>query len=68
MLIVQRAFSLLVQGMEGLILGSCLLCTIPVDAMKVTPLYFAFPVVGAFGYAVSVFFAYRLFQDMKKGV
>ena len=49
------------------IIGSCLLCTIPPNAMETTPLFFAFPVVGSIGYVVSVFFAYSLYKNMKKG-
>jgi len=51
----------------ALFIGSCLLCTIPPNAMETTPLFFAFPVVGSIGYVVSVFFAYSLYKNMKKG-
>ena len=51
----------------ALFIGSCLLCTIPPNAMETTPLFFAFPVVGSIGYVVSVFFAYSLYKSMKKG-
>ena len=51
----------------ALFIGSCLLCTISPTAMEVTPLFFAFPVVGSIGYVVSVFFAYSLYKNMKKG-
>ena len=47
-------------------IGSCLLCTVPVTAMETRPLLVAFPVLGSIGYVVSVFFAYRLYQNIKK--
>ena len=50
----------------ALFIGSCLLCTVPVDAMETTPFLVAFPVVGAIGYVVSIFFAWRLYKSMKK--
>ena len=49
----------------GILLSSCLLCTISPTAMEVTPLFVAFPVLGSIGFVVSVFFAYRLYQDVK---
>ena len=51
----------------ALFIGSCLLCTVPVGAMETTPFLVAFPIVGSIGYVVSVFFAYRLYKNMKKG-
>ena len=48
-------------------IGSCLLCTLPAktgDGMEVAD---AFAILGTAGYALSVFFAYRLYKDMKKG-
>ena len=50
----------------ALFIGSCLLCTISPAAMDVTPLFFAFPVVGSVGYVVSIFFAYSLYKKIKK--
>ena len=50
----------------ALFIGSCLLCTVPVGAMETTPFLVAFPIVGSIGYVVSVFFAWRLYKDMKK--
>ncbi|MBR3316572.1 MAG: AarF/ABC1/UbiB kinase family protein [Atopobiaceae bacterium] len=47
-------------------IGSCLLCTVPLDAKGQTPFLVAFPIVGSIGYVVSVFFAYRLYKDSKK--
>ena len=47
-------------------IGSCLLCTSPAisdgSAMAIT-----FRAVGTIGYIISVFFAYRLYRNMKKG-
>ncbi|MBR0405297.1 MAG: AarF/ABC1/UbiB kinase family protein [Eggerthellaceae bacterium] len=51
----------------ALFIGSCLLCTVSPNAMETTPLFFAFPIVGSVGYVVSVFFAYSLYKNMKKG-
>ncbi len=50
----------------ALLIGSCLLCTIPVGAMETTPFLVAFPIVGSIGYVVSIFFAWRLYKSMKK--
>ena len=50
----------------ALFIGSCLLCTVPVDAMETTPFVVAFPIVGSIGYVVSIFFAWRLYKGMKK--
>ena len=47
-------------------IGSCLLCTVPMDARESTPFLVAFPVLGSIGYVVSVFFAYRLYRNVKK--
>ena len=51
----------------ALFIGSCLLCTSRAisDAGMVTAIVFR--AVGAGGYLVSVFFAYRLWRSMKKG-
>ena len=51
----------------ALFIGSCLLCTISPTAMEVTPLFFTFPIVGSIGYVVSIFFAYSLYKNIKKG-
>ena len=47
-------------------IGSCLLCTVPINAMETTPFLVAFPIVGSIGYVVSIFFAWRLYKAMKK--
>lgn len=47
-------------------IGSCLLCTVPVNAMKTTPFLVAFPIVVSTGYVVSIFFAWRLCKSLKK--
>ena len=49
----------------ALFIGSCLLCTVP-SASGGSGLTAALPMLGIVGYIVSVFFAYRLFNDMKK--
>ena len=47
-------------------IGSCLLCTVPINAMETTPFLVAFPIVGSIGYVVSIFFAWRLYKAMKR--
>ena len=66
---VERMVSLVVRALMvvALFIGSCLLCTVPVGAMETTPFLVAFPVVGSIGYVVSIFFAWRLYKEMKKG-
>ncbi len=49
----------------ALFLGSCLLCTSPaMETETVTAI--TFRSVGTIGYIVSIFFAYRLYRNMKK--
>ena len=50
----------------ALFIGSCLLCTSPGIADGGTVTAVTFRAVGTVGYIVSVFFAYRLYRDMKK--
>ena len=50
----------------ALFIGSCLLCTCPGPAADVKGITIAFQTIGFAGYLVSVFFAYRLYRDMKK--
>ena len=50
----------------AILIGSCLLCTVPMSAKETTPFLIAFPVLGSIGYVVCIFFAYRLNNDMKK--
>ena len=57
-----RAFMII-----ALFIGSCLLCTAPVFTSEGLSITIVFPVIGIIGYIVSVFFAYRLYRDMKKG-
>ena len=51
----------------GLFIGSCLLCTVPPDAMEGTNLPAVFPIMGFVGYIVSLWFAFFLYRSMKKG-
>ncbi|MBO7675249.1 MAG: AarF/ABC1/UbiB kinase family protein [Atopobiaceae bacterium] len=51
----------------AILIGSSVLCTVPVNAMATTPLLITFPVLGSVGYVVSVYFAWTLHNDMKKG-
>ena len=48
-------------------IGSCMLCTASPAAIHSSVLLAAFPAAGAIGYGVSVFFAYRLYKNMKAG-
>ncbi len=57
---VIRAFMII-----ALFIGSCLLCTAP--AFTNEGHTFVFPVMGFIGYIISVFFAFCLYRDMKKG-
>ena len=50
----------------ALFIGSCLLCTVPFTAGEGTSVTAVFPVLGIVGYIVSVFFAWRLYNAMKK--
>ena len=50
----------------ALFIGSCLLCTVPFTAGNGTSLTAVFPVLGIAGYTVSLFFAWRLYTNMKK--
>lgn len=65
---VDRLLGLAIRALMiiAFFIGSCLLCTVPQGSAETTPLLLAFPVVGSIGYVVSVFFAYRLYQDIKK--
>ena len=47
-------------------IGSCLLCTVPFTPGNGTSLTAVFPVLGIAGYTVSLFFAWRLYINMKK--
>jgi len=59
---VIRAFMII-----ALFIGSCLLCTAPVFTSDVQSVTIVFPVIGFIGYLVSVFAAFHLYRDMKKG-
>ena len=50
----------------ALFIGSCLLCTTSFTTGEGTAVTAVFPVLGIVGYIVSVFFAWRLYSDMKK--
>ena len=66
---VERIVSYVVRALlvSAILIGSCLLCTVSAGAMDKTSALAALPALGTIGYAVSVFYAYRLFQDIKKG-
>ena len=51
----------------ALFLGSCLLCTVPPNAMEGTDLPAVFPIMGFVGYIVSLWLAFFLYRSMKKG-
>ena len=51
----------------ALFLGSCLLCTVPPNAMEGTQLPAVFPVMGFVGYLLSVLLAFLLYRSAKKG-
>ena len=48
-------------------IGSCLLCSSAPISGALTAFTSAFRTIGFIGYILSVFFAYRLYRDMKKG-
>ena len=48
-------------------IGSCMLCSSSSIADAGTAFTVAFRTIGFVGYIISVFFAYRLYRDMKKG-
>ena len=50
----------------ALFIGSCLLCLASAPGGG-SPFSVAFAAAGIIGYLVSIFFAYRLYRDMKKG-
>ena len=50
----------------ALFIGSCLLCTVPFATGGGTAVSAVFPALGIVGYIVSIFFAWRLYKDMKK--
>ena len=51
----------------ALIIGSCLLCSSSAITSAETAFTVAFRSIGFIGYIISLFFAYRLYRDMKKG-
>ena len=51
----------------ALFLGSCMLCTVPPNAMEGTELPAVFPIMGFVGYIVSLWLAYFLYRSVKKG-
>ena len=51
----------------ALFIGSCLLCTAPTITSDGVAITVAFPALGLVGCLVSIFFAYRLYRDVKKG-
>ena len=50
----------------ALFLGSCMLCTVPPNAMEGTSLPAVFPIMGFIGYVVSLWLTYFLYRSMKK--
>ena len=48
-------------------IGSCMLCSSSPITSAGTAFTVAFRAIGFAGYVISVFFAYRLYRDMKKG-
>ena len=51
----------------ALFIGSCLLCTVPPNAMEGTQLPAVFPIMGFVGYIVSLWLAFFLYRSAKKG-
>ena len=51
----------------ALFLGSCLLCMTSAMIGEGGSMKTVFLVMGLVGYAVSIFFAYRVYRNMKKG-
>ena len=51
----------------ALFIGSCLLCTAAPVKFAASAVIIDFPVIGFVGYLLSVFFAFCLYRDMKKG-
>ena len=52
----------------ALMIGSCILCTTSVmDGSNVQAVTIVFRAIGFVGFCVSLFFAYRLYRNMKKG-
>ena len=66
---VERLASYAIRAflVAAILIGSCILCTVPSGATERTPFLIAFPILGSIGYVVSVFYAYRLYRDVKKG-
>ena len=56
-----RAFMII-----ALFIGSCLMCVASAITLEGDPVRIVFQAMGWIGYAVSVFFAYRLYKNMKK--
>ena len=59
---VTRAFLVI-----ALFVGSCLLCVAASNMEQGTALKVVFLVMGLVGYALSIFFAFRIYRNMKKG-
>lgn len=51
----------------ALFVGSCLLCTVPPNAMEGSTPSINFPIMGFIGYLLSVILAFFLYRSMKKG-
>ena len=51
----------------ALFIGSCLLCTSSATVSGVTADAITFRAIGTIGYIVSIFFAYCLYRDVRKG-
>lgn len=50
----------------ALFIGSCLLCTVPLATGENLNVSIIFPMLGFIGYVISIFFAWRLYRNIKK--
>ena len=66
--VIERLTGYAIRAMMiiALFIGSCLLCTVPFISGEGTTISAVFPILGIVGYVVSVFFAWRLYKNMKK--
>ena len=64
---IERIVNLVVRALMivAFFIGSCLLCTVPMNARDTTPFLITFPILGSVGYVVSIFFAWRLYKGIK---
>ena len=66
--VIERLTGYAIRAMMiiALFIGSCLLCTVPFTTGEGVTITAVFPILGIIGYIVSVFFAWRLYKNMKK--